>query len=333
MNARYEAILSLPQSTNEPEQLREMADTLETHLRALEALGENVNNNLMVLIVWLKLPTETRIRLDEKIEGADWNLEELRKEINHYINARYENTYSKSDNAKSLIKTQRMSTAEALISSDITMFWGNAVKMKCIFCKMENHWSDQCKKHSTIEQRKTIIKGHCFKCLQNEHGLKPCKVEKMCVYCRKKNEHHRSLCPTHFPQNNENAHVVTDANTRTEHMLLASNEKVLMQTAMIQIKGQSSEQPIQVRAILDSGSQRSYITENMAEILKVEMQSNQTLSVLTFGSSKPNEVKMSTVSIEILMKEGNSLPLKFDVVNKITGPMTRASFDGRELNE
>jgi len=42
-----------------------------------------------------------------------------------------------------------------------------------------------------------------------------------------------------------------------------------------------------VRIILNSGSQRTYITEKLAKTLKLELKPPERLSVITFGSNKP----------------------------------------------
>ena len=49
---------------------------------------------------------------------------------------------------------------------------------------------------------------------------------------------------------------------------------------------------ISVRLILDTGSQRSYITENLAKVLQLKLKQTEKLSVVTFGP----DLKISTVS-------------------------------------
>jgi len=89
-----------------------------------------------------------------------------------------------------------------------------------------------------VTARKEKIKGHCFICLKQGHHQKNCTVKKACVYRKQRNRHHRSLCIKNFPveKPSEMAQPVTEplsATVATEHTLLFSDEKVLMQTVTV----------------------------------------------------------------------------------------------------
>lgn len=134
---------------------------------------------------------------------------------------------------------------------------------------------DECPKFKTIEARKSKIKGSCYICLKQGHKSSECRLNKLCVHCGENNSHLRSLCPRKFPLNSRNESVqiveeivVNDSENRdispSENVLISSNEMVLMQTALSDIQNKSSGDSEQVRLLLDCGSQRSYISESLA---------------------------------------------------------------------
>ncbi len=198
------------------------------------------------------------------------------------------------------------------------------MKRLCIFCKSSDHWSDQCEKFPTITERKSILKDNCYQCLQVKNSDHKCKVKRTCVHC-KNDTHHRSLCPAKFKECPSVSSIVP------EPSLLASGQKVIMQTARAQLRG--NDQTIMTRAMFDGGSQRTYITENLADRLGLQRKSPKVLSVLTFGCDKPMNIRTSTVEATLVLKDNSILPLTLDVVPQITGKVTRTSTKDLDKNE
>lgn len=76
-----------------------------------------------------------------------------------------------------------------------------------------------------------------------------------------------------------------------EGTTVPSTNQVLMQTATTMVKNPQRDLSVSVHLILDSGSQRSYITEKLAKGLNLTLDSTENLSVITFGSDKPKKIK------------------------------------------
>ena len=129
--------------------------------------------------------------------------------------------------------------------------------------------------------RKEKIKGQCFICLKPGHHQKDCKANKVCVHCQQTNKHHRSLCINKFQEKPaETAHVVTETiSPVTENTLLTSDEQVLMQTATVEVENLEKSGKQTIRLLLDTGSQRSYITEQLADKLQLPIKGSETLTV------------------------------------------------------
>lgn len=65
VTAHIESLNKIPPSTNQTFKLRETLDSIEQNLRALEALGENINTTFLIPIVMSKFPSFVRERVAE----------------------------------------------------------------------------------------------------------------------------------------------------------------------------------------------------------------------------------------------------------------------------
>ena len=74
-------------------------------------------------------------------------------------------------------------------------------------------------------------------------------------------------------------HDVEDA---TEKALISSEEIVLMQTAQWYVLNPINGMQENVRMLFDSGSQRTYITENLARKLSLKLGNKSKISLITF---------------------------------------------------
>ena len=116
--------------------------------------------------------------------------------------------------------------------------------------------------------RKEKIKGHCFICLKPGRHERACKINK--VFCSSSTE---SLCINNFPEKPaETVYTMTGPVSTTitaDNTLLASDEQLLMQTVTTEIEDLQNSRKQTKKIDLDTGSQRTYITENLAEKLQL----------------------------------------------------------------
>ena len=182
----------------------------------------------------------------------------------------------------------------------------NRFSANCRFCNA-SYWSYECTKYDTTEKRKQKIKGCCFKCLWQRHGAKDCRKRVVCAHCSKRNHHHRSLFPQKFgTAANEQANVAEeiepeeiepeeteqeDEDPHTENSLISSGEMVLMQTARANISNPNNGLKENVRLLLDSGRQRTYVTESLAKKMDLKMGQKEEIMLVTFGSDTPKGSK------------------------------------------
>lgn len=76
----------------------------------------------------------------------------------------------------------------------------------------------------------------------------------------------------------------------SENVLVSSNEMILMQTAMTEIRKPNNKVSEDIPVLLDSGSQRTYITESLARRLGLTIGEKQEIKLVTFGADKPKKI-------------------------------------------
>ena len=88
VDAHYSQLRDIP-STTHYNKLRQTFDLIEKHLRSLEALGEDIQNNMIVSLIKSKLPRSVIARLEEykADEDSPWDLESIRKGLKRFIAA------------------------------------------------------------------------------------------------------------------------------------------------------------------------------------------------------------------------------------------------------
>ncbi|XP_052785982.1 uncharacterized protein LOC128221411 [Mya arenaria] len=144
--------------------------------------------------------------------------------------------------------------------------------------------------------------------------------------------HHRSLCPKKFKSKSVNENVaVSEEVSETyenntlpkENALLSTGEIVLMQTARTNVENPDSQFERKARVLLDSGSQRTYITESLASALNLKKAETQEIRLVTFGSNKNKVIKTESTNLKLKLTDGSDMMITANVVPNITGNIER----------
>ena len=282
IDAHYRSLAHLPAATNQSGKLRQCYDTMECHLRSLEALGENTEHRHFVALITEKLPQKVLYQL-YMMKGEDpWTVAKLRELLGKHISAMemaggefqpppLKTTHKPTNWDREFRNPHRVPrpTAGEMLVGGSSNSGNSKPNLKCVYCG-QNYWSDECTKYTSQRARMEKLKGSCFRCLQRGHMAKDCQRQQSCAHCGK-NNHHRSLCPKLLANNEEkppesglqavNTCGEVDATTAEEATVVGGSH-VLMQTATATISDTSGNQSMPIRMILDSGSQRSYITRS-----------------------------------------------------------------------
>ena len=100
---------------------------------------------------------------------------------------------------------------------------------------------------------------------------------------------------------------------------VAMGEKVVIQTALVLVG--YNDKFYEMRPLFDTGSTRTYITKELAKMLKVKPVEQQTFSAYLFGSTKGKEKTSPAVDLAIKIKAGKTIIIKATVTLQITGPL------------
>ena len=83
----------------------------------------------------------------------------------------------------------------------------------------------------------------------------------------------------------------------TDSSLLVSGEQVLMQTALADTVNLKTSKKQSTRLLLDCGSQRIYISEDLVNKLQVMPSNTEILTVFTFAPQSPRNVRLQWLSL------------------------------------
>uniref|UniRef100_A0A914WWH6 Integrase catalytic domain-containing protein n=1 Tax=Plectus sambesii TaxID=2011161 RepID=A0A914WWH6_9BILA len=115
--------------------------------------------------------------------------------------------------------------------------------------------------------------------------------------------------------------------TRHEVVLLTAKTKAFNP----EMKSRKKE-AVDVHIFFDSGSQKSFITQELADKLKLKKESEDTLSIYTFASEQPQQMKSSTVQVEVLLKDGSTKTIQASALPMLTNKLPRKALKENDIN-
>lgn len=180
-------------------------------------------------------------------------------------------------------------------------------RITCTFCK-QDHKSLECVVVTDLSERKDILKkqGRYFICLKRSHIAKNCDSNRGCSNCSQR--HHSTLClANETPGSGNSVAGVPQPSTQERRqpssaisMYVDSKTSILLQTCIALASNTNSVQPQEkhcVRIILDSGSQKTYIIQQLKETLGRKPIARERLCITTFGSDCDNLRTVDVVNL------------------------------------
>ena len=161
--------------------------------------------------------------------------------------------------------------------------------------------------------------------MKQDHIVKDARVTgKVCVYCGKKEKHHRTFSPKKFKNKEEtttnNAIVANNVLSKeaihnVETTILVPGQHIVMLKALVEATSTDQMLSEVTIELMNTGNSRIYVTEEIVNKLKLQTYESNKLTIYTFGVSKPKEI-MSPV-FTLMSKDGNTVTVKANVVSKI----------------
>ena len=175
---------------------------------------------------------------------------------------------------------------------------------QCTLCKTEKHPLYSCPKFRSLSyERKMVtvkVNNICMNCLNKGHFVAECKSLHRCRKCQ--NPHHTLLHTDHREQRKDRPHqsitptlneLEVSANTAATKLKPCS----LLMTCQVLIMAPNGLS-VRVRALLDSGSSASFISERLVQSLRLS-RTKQKVSVSGIGGVSPDMSIQSIASFKI----------------------------------
>lgn len=243
--------------------IRNIIDTLNKHLRALNALGQSTEHwdALIIYVISAKIDNITAREWEKQC--AEYELPTL-EQFKEFLTLRASilETLELNNKAPKSKRTERTKTKSLLIQNQ-----------SCAVCK-EAHYINQCPKflEFTPQKRLECLKNTklCLNCMKPGHFIKQCKAGS-CKQCHAK---HNTLIHFDKLSDKSSQDIDTQDSTKTNAAVLCShnlakNTHVLLATALVLVKDRQGKYH-KARALLDAGSQSSLITNDFCTKLQVE---------------------------------------------------------------
>ena len=313
----------------------------ESYIRSLKALGVNPDSYGAMLssVLLNKLPPELRLIISRQVCGPELDLDTLMKKVEEELTARERTTSSAPTTfpRRGQDKDKSRSTATALVSGSQSL----VPSPICCYCQ-QPHSSIDCSTVLNASARRQVLRtsGRCFNCLRKGHLGRDCRSANRCRKCKKK--HHSSICeglfpdqqrlptvqsdltqPANVPISQLNPEATPDVVTPTSSNVCSDNRKiVLLQTARAHVYNPSDpHRTMEVRLLLDGGSQRSYITDRVKKLLTLKPSGEHRLSIAAFGSSRERPKVCPIVNVGLAPKGYSHMHLSLFVVPMICEPL------------
>lgn len=264
--------------------------------------------------------------------GSDvWSLELLLKYIHDELRA--------CENCVAPKKIEREEKSElnlyrkGVYSASNLLSHGDTRNFACVFCNKNGHSSSQCRNVTNVKTRKDLIrkKGKCFVCLSSDHIARNCTVNYLCRKCQGK--HNISICTAPENKKDSSDKGSGDKDNESLNVHVNSNGSILLQTAQAEVCNLEDDISIRTRMLFDSGSQRTYITQNIREKLCLETNRTERVIIKTFGKNEASVQNLDVVQFRVKNKFKNSFVfVEALCVPSICSPLTRQNISLAQNN-
>ena len=342
VSAHMQALLEMPNPTNNLVSLQAFYDSIETNTRGLLSLGKTKDtyNDLLVPIILRKLPVEIRKNLAREHTNAEWTIDELRSAILKEIRVFETGLYATN---LQITTPQRSTAAFHITASKGTTGSTNPRtdgkrNALCIYCKGP-HPSHSCEVVTDYQRHLDIVKKGklCYNCLAH-HKVSQCTSKFRCTKCKRK--HHTSLCYGGAPKSSEtgetsksngretNDQRVGDQPSSVVHTTLrpASHRGSLRNSTVCLLK--TAVAPIiagdvgrQANILFDEGAQRSFISADMAAELNIIPTTTEGLTLASFGTDSTAYHQLGAATVKLETNSGELIPVSVLIVPSIAAPI------------
>ena len=249
-------------------EIRQLHDLVVQHLRALKALGHEPSKPFITSLLEMKLDSTTMFEWQrhsqEHSDVPDYQI------LLDFLNLRAQAAEASSDKKRPTREPSKPTRQVTSLVSNATPTDSN-----CLSCKNERHPLYSCSKFRSLPHTDKVdllkSNNHCLNCLRPGHFVKKCKSLNRCKHCQR--PHHTLLhkdvrdessttpVPNASPISPQSNSTVVPAN----HASISSN--MLLMTCRVAVE--TPQGTVNARALLDTGSSASFVSERLAQSLRL----------------------------------------------------------------
>lgn len=303
-------------------EIRRLYDKVQQHLRALKAMGNDPPGPFITSVIELKLDENTMFEWQKHSQSSPEtpHYNELLEFLN--MRAQASETHAHDPSRKSTkFDTQHHRKGfqgGKTIASFIANVSGSA--SNCVLCKDSPHPLYVCSKFKclTHDQMVSTLKEHgiCMNCLRPGHFVKQCKSVH---YCRKCQKPHHTLLHVEKTTTTNSSDPQQVVSTVSANTAVGLSPDSLLMTCRVQAQAPDGS-TVEVRALLDSASSVSFISERLAQSLCLPCSPKKIRIDGIAGLSHQSHGQSVT---QFILRAKNASNRKFEVTAIIVPRVTR----------
>ncbi|XP_013148096.1 PREDICTED: uncharacterized protein LOC106110741, partial [Papilio polytes] len=197
-------------------------------------------------------------------------------------------------------------------------------QFECLLCK-GTHRLFECTtfKSKSPEERTELVSklNLCENCLRLGHKVQNCRLPGSCRSCKQK---HNTLL--HLTQSNECLNTNSNQSQNLSAITTNINSEILLCTAQVQLRNPNTNQILTARALLDSGSQSTFITERIQVQLDLTPQPTNVNVVGLSDTPLPIKTRRCALHLQSLSNDFN-VKMTCLVIPKIADKLPKVSLD------
>lgn len=342
INTHLQNILDLPPVNKESSHsLKNLMDTYQKNIRALDNLEDCAShwNSFLLFLLESKLDFGLNKDWDAKISG---NNSVTAEQLIEFLKERFRSIDKKPIRKVDPPKTKTNFSKNVCLATN----YSREVSTTCILCK-ENHLLNQCKAFLKLPPFSRLNEVRrlkaCTNCLRKGHSSLNCKSVS-CKTCQKRHHTLLHLGEINHSTNKSNSDcsalvsdttISSDSSKHSQEGHISthaqnSQEVVFLSTAWVYIFDSNNE-PIKCRALLDSGSQSSFITTELSKRLGLPC-TEINIPILGISSSSGARVTSKLVAKIKSIRSNYTFTLPFLVLDTITGIVPQFHVDVSNMN-
>ena len=258
-------------------ELRRLHDTVQQHIRALKAMDYEPSGPFITSVLELKLDVDTMSEWQRHSQDT--------VDVPHYqklldfIDLRAQASETSVSSHKGSLRSEHHVIKKNFLPSKSIVSCATSTTnpaSHCVLCQVDKHPLYACKKFKSMshDQMVSTLKTNslCMNCLRPGHFVKQCKSLHHCRICQK--PHHTLLHvedkekPPNSLQSDSNSKFTSNhtAKSISSHAAAGTTSNSLLMTCRILVVAPDNS-PVEVRALLDSASSASFVSERLTQAL------------------------------------------------------------------